>query len=226
VPDRVIRVKICGVTRVEDAIACAAAGADWIGLNFHPASSRFVRPAAAESIIAALPSSVRPVGVFVDRPPAEVAEFAARLGIDIVQLHGHEPPEDLVSLRHLKLIRAFGLDGPSAWQEVSQYLARGISLGRAPDWVLIDAAIAGRSGGTGELIGDDILSRLPLMPRLILAGGLTPANVAERVARVRPWMVDVASGVESAPGIKDASQATAFVAAARSVVLEKGDKSN
>jgi phosphoribosylanthranilate isomerase len=226
VPDRVVRVKICGVTRVEDAIACAVAGADWIGLNFHSASPRFVRPASAAAIIAALPSSVRAVGVFVDRPPAEVADIAGELGLDIVQLHGHEPPEDLILLRHLELIRAFGLDGPCAWQQVNEYLSRAIALGRAPDAVLVDAAIAGRSGGTGELISDHVLSQRPSMPRLILAGGLTPANVAERVARVQPWMVDVASGVESAPGVKDVSKAIAFVAAARSIVVQKGEKSN
>jgi phosphoribosylanthranilate isomerase len=220
-------VKICGITRVEDAVACADAGVDWIGLNFHPASPRFVRFATAMQILAALPASVRAVGVFVDRPAAEVVEFAGELGLEIVQLHGREPAEDLVTLGHLELIRAFGLDGPSAWAEVSEYLARASSLGRPPDAVLVDAANSGRSGGTGAKIADDVLDRLPSLPRLILAGGLTPSNVAERVTRVRPWMVDVASGVESSPGVKDASKVAAFVSAARSALLsEKGDKSN
>jgi phosphoribosylanthranilate isomerase len=224
VSDRVVRVKVCGVTRVEDAIACAAAGVDWIGLNFHPGSPRFVRPATAADILGQLPASVRAVGVFVDRPAAEVARLAGELGLEIVQLHGQEPAEDLIALAHLEVIRAFGLNGRSACDEVTAYLSLARSLGRSPDAVLIDAAVAGRSGGTGATIADDILDRLPSLPRLILAGGLTPRNVAERVARVRPWMVDVASGVECAPGIKDVLSVAAFVAAARSVAL--GDEAS
>ncbi len=210
-----VLVKICGLTCVEDAVACAEAGADWIGLNFHPPSVRYVTPEVAADIIAALPDSVAVAGVFVDRPAAEVAVLAEHLGLGIVQLHGREPPEDLVVLEHLRVIRAFRLKSASDWDGVSGYLARAAALGRPPDAVLVDAFVAGQPGGTGALIAETILDRIPPLPRLILAGGLTPGNVAERVARFRPWMVNVASGVEWSPGRKDAAAVGAFIRAAR-----------
>jgi len=210
-----VRVKICGLTRVEDAVACAALGADWIGLNFHPQSPRSIGPDIAAEIIAALPGSATAVGVFVDRPAAAVAELAGRLGLGVVQLHGREPPEDLLALDRFRIIRAFRLADVAAWEGVTDYLARAEVLGRRPDGVLIDAYVAGQPGGTGASIAEEILDRRPDLPHLILAGGLTPRNVAERVARVRPWMVDVASGVELAPGRKDLASVAAFIGAAR-----------
>jgi phosphoribosylanthranilate isomerase len=214
-PSATIKVKVCGLCSVSDALACAKAGADWIGLNFHPASPRRVDPAAAAEIVAALAAPVEGVGLFVDRPPREVAEIAGRVGLRIVQLHGQEPPEDLLALPHLSIIRAFRLGDLEAVARMSSYLERCRELGRVPDAVLIDAYVPGRSGGTGQAIGADVLDALPPLSRLILAGGLTPENVAERIARVRPWMVDVASGVESAPGRKDPARVAAFLGAAR-----------
>lgn len=208
-----VGVKICGLTRVDEALACARMGAQWIGLNFHPASPRYVRPAEAAAIIAALPSSAAAVGVFVDRPAAEVAEAADRLGLQIVQLHGLEPPEDLVALDRFQVVRAFRLDGAAGWSGVTEYLARARALGRVPDAVLIDAYVTGQSGGTGTTIALELLDCVPPLHRLILAGGLTHQNVAERIARARPWMVDVASGVEKAPGRKDLAQVAAFIRA-------------
>ncbi len=219
----VIGVKICGLTRVDDALACAEMGADWIGLNFHPGSPRYVRPEEAAAIIAALPASASAVGVFVDRPPIQVAGLAKRLGITIVQLHGHEPPEDLLALGSLQVIRSFRLDRAAAWGPVIEYLSRAGGLGRVPDAVLVDAYVAGRPGGTGAIVADDVLDSIPPLHRLILAGGLTPENVAERVARARPWMVDVASGVEHFPGRKDLARVAAFIQAARSVELVDPD---
>jgi phosphoribosylanthranilate isomerase len=221
VSHRVVRVKVCGLTHAGDAAECAHSGVDWIGLNFHPGSTRYVQLPAAAKIIAALPQHVQAVGVFVDRPPSEVAGVARLLGLQIVQLHGHEPPEDLLALDHLCVIRAFGLGSRLGWEGVVDYLDRARTIGRLPDAVLLDAAVAGRTGGTGATITDEILGDCPPLPvsRLILAGGLNPANVAERVARIRPWMVDVASGVEFAPGRKSADRVAAFIAAARSVVL-------
>ena len=143
--------------------------------------------------------------------PSEVARLANRLGIGIVQLHGQEPPEDLVELAivsdrsGVSTGRAVGLD------RVIEYLGRAGALGRLPDAVLIDAHVPGQSGGTGALVADDVLDSIPPLPRLILAGGLTPENVAERAARARPWMVDVASGVESVPGRKDLARVEAFI---------------
>jgi len=224
----VVRVKICGLTRIDEALACARAGADWIGLNFHPGSPRHVQPKDAAAIIAALPASVSAVGVFVDQPAAIVAEVAQRLGLTIVQLHGRESPEDLLALGRLQIIQAFRLDPTSGWSGLNEYLGRARGLGRLPDAILIDAYVAGQPGGTGTAIDFDLLDDVPPLHRLILAGGLTPRNVAERVARVQPWMVDVASGVEKAPGRKDLAQVAAFIRAARSAlpaVHEQVDKS-
>jgi phosphoribosylanthranilate isomerase len=210
-----VRVKVCGVTRVAEALSCAELGVDWIGLNFHPASSRRVSHEEAAAITAALPVGCAPVGLFVDRAPGEIRALAARVGFTIVQLHGDEPPEDLLALHDFMIIRAFRLgDAPSIARMVA-YLERCQALGRSPDFVLIDADVAGQAGGTGHAIPSDVLESLPSLPKLILAGGLTPENVAERVAIVHPWMVDVASGVESAPGRKDLGKVAAFVSNAR-----------
>jgi len=213
-----VKLKICGVTRVADAVACALAGANWIGLNFHPGSPRRVDQATATAIIAALPAGVEAVGVFVDRPPAEVAEVAARLGLRIVQLHGQEPPEDLLALAHLDIVRAYRLGDAAAVARMASDLEACRSLGRPPDAVLVDACVPGQAGGTGQSIAVDLLAALPPLPRLILAGGLNPDNVAERIATVRPWMVDVASGVETSPGCKDPARVAAFLSAARGLM--------
>lgn len=210
-----VRVKICGLTTVADALVCARAGADWIGLNFHPPSPRKIDPSLAAEIVGALPVSSTAVGLFVDRPPSEVAATADQVGLTIVQLHGREAPEDLLPLSHLTIIRAFRLGSAESVAEMVRWLDRAAELGRAPDAVLIDAYVPGQAGGTGHVIAAEILDRLPPLPRLILAGGLTPENVAESIARVRPWMVDVASGVESSPGRKDPAGVHAFLTAAR-----------
>lgn len=157
VSHQVVRVKICGVTRVDDAMACAAMGVEWIGLNFHPGSPRFIHPEEAAMIVGALPCSVTAVGVFVDRPAGEVADLAHQLGLTVVQLHGQEPPEDLLVLGHLQIIRAFRLKSTRDWSGVSEYLARALATGRLPDAVLIDAYVAGQSGGTGATVAPDVL---------------------------------------------------------------------
>jgi phosphoribosylanthranilate isomerase len=225
VQHNVVRVKICGLTRVDEAVACAQLGADWIGLNFHPASPRCVGADEAQAIVRALPPSTSAVGVFVDRPASEVAELAARLGLGIVQLHGNEPPEDLVTLASFQIIRAFRLDRAGGWRFVSEYMARASALGRAPDAILLDAYVPGRPGGTGSLVSDAVLDVIPPLPRLILAGGLNPENVALRVARVQPWMVDVASGVERAPGRKDLDRVSAFIRQVRGAKLDEDSPS-
>jgi phosphoribosylanthranilate isomerase len=217
----VLRVKICGLTRVDEAIACAQLGADWIGLNFHPGSPRCVAQEEAAAIVAALPAWVSTVGVFVDRPAAEVAELATRLRIGIVQLHGQEPPEELVALRSFQIIRAFRPDRAADWGGVMEYLDRAWALGRSPDAVLVDAHVTGQRGGTGSIVGEEVIDSMPPLPRLILAGGLTPENVAARAARVRPWMVDVASGVERSPGRKDLDRVAEFIQAAREAKFEE-----
>ncbi len=210
-----VRVKICGLTRVDEAIACMRAGADLIGLNFHPASSRFVDLPRARAIIAAMARPEQAVGLFVNRPAAEVARIADQLGLVHVQLHGDEPPEDLRVLDRFSIIRAFRLGSGADIDAMNNYLEQARAVGRSPDAVLVDAYVPGRVGGTATLVAGDLLAAIPPLPRLILAGGLTPENVAERVARARPWMVDVATGVESSPGRKDVVKVAAFIQAAR-----------
>lgn len=215
-PARAVRVKICGLTTVDDALAVSSAGADWIGLNFYPKSARFVHEDIAREIATALPAQTQPVGVFVDRPPDEVLAVAKRVGLRIVQLGGDEPPEDLVALRSVQVVRGFRLGDRASIERMQAYLEQAARLGRVPDAVLIDAYVPGQAGGTGHEVALDVLDALPAgLPHLILAGGLTPENVAERVARVRPWMVDVASGVESSPGRKAAERVAAFIRAAK-----------
>jgi phosphoribosylanthranilate isomerase len=210
-----IRVKICGLTRVDQAVACAELGVDWIGLNFHPTSPRYVEPSQAAEIVRALPQSVSAVGVFVDRPVVEVAELASRTGIGIVQLHGQESPEVIGLLRPFRVVKAFRLESYAAWGRVVDYLAQAESLGSPPDAILIDSYVAGKPGGTGQTIDGDFFDGKPPLDHLILAGGLNASNVAEHIRRAGPWMVDVASGVESAPGCKDLSKVAAFVKAVR-----------
>jgi phosphoribosylanthranilate isomerase len=177
----------------------------------------------AAAILAGLPPSVAAVGLFVDRPAGEVADLARRLGLRIVQLHGDEPPGDLRVLHEFFVVRAFRLGDAPSVATMASYLDDCRALGRLPDAVLVDAFVPGQAGGTGRPIDRDALesltalSRSSSLPPLILAGGLTPENLAARLVLlgVRPWMVDVASGVESAPGRKDPARVAAFVHAVR-----------
>ena len=210
-----VRVKICGLTDVASARLCAEAGADWIGLNFHPPSPRCVSEPLAAGIVSALSEGVEAVGLFVDRPSAEVAAIACRVGLDLIQLHGDEPAEDLVALAPWRIVRAFRLADRAAIDRMIAYLRRAEVLGHPPEAILVDSYVAGCPGGTGQAIDSSLVDDLPAHPRLILAGGLTPENVAERLARVRPWMVDVASGVESAPGCKEMTRVRQFLDAVR-----------
>ena len=139
----------------------------------------------------------------------------AAVGLGVVQLHGQESPEVVGLLRPLRVVKAFRLESHGAWARVVDYLAQAATLGCPPEAVLIDSYVAGKPGGTGQTIDDDILDGRPPLDRLILAGGLTPENVAEHVRRVRPWMVDVASGVESVQGCKDLDKVAAFVRAVK-----------
>lgn len=210
-----VRVKICGLTRGDEAVACLQAGADLIGLNFHTGSARFVDLDQAGKIIGAIGEPERTVGLFVNRPAGEVAAIAEELGLTRIQLHGDEPPEDLAVLARFWIIRAFRLGCVADIGAMIGYLERSRQAGRSPDAVLVDASVPGRLGGTATLVADTVLAQIPTLPHMILAGGLTPDNVAERVAWVRPWMVDVASGVESSPGRKDPLKVAAFIQAAR-----------
>ena len=138
--ERPVKVKICGLTNPAEAVQCASAGADWIGLNFHPSSPRRVDISLAAEIVAALPEGCAAVGLFVDRPPGEVAETAERVGLRVVQLHGNEPAEDFLALRHLTVVRAYRLGDLGAVRMMTAHLDKADSLGRSPDAVLTVAA--------------------------------------------------------------------------------------
>jgi phosphoribosylanthranilate isomerase len=214
----IFQIKICGITSAEDALAAARAGADAIGLNFWPQSRRFVSAKKAREIVGTLPASVTKVGVFVNAAPADITAIVDEVGLDWIQLHGDEPPELLAKLPpRVPILRAFRC-GENGLAPLTKYLTASKVNGCAPDAVLIDADAAGDFGGTGHLAdwsqiaqGRNPLSGLPL----ILAGGLTPQNIAAAIEAVRPDGVDVASGVESRPGVKDAVLIENFVAAAR-----------
>jgi indole-3-glycerol phosphate synthase/phosphoribosylanthranilate isomerase len=212
---RLTKVKICGITTLNDALAAVEAGADLLGFNFYPPSPRFITTSACARLCAALRARAIPVttvGVFVNTPPADIQAILDECGLDLAQLHGDEPPEDLAALggRAFKAIRPASL--PEARAAVGRY-----GLRKAPPALLVDTAAAGAYGGTGQA-GDWAMAR-PLAAEhpLLLAGGLRPENVAAAVAQVRPWGVDVASGVEVEPGRKDPAKMRAFVRAVRDV---------
>jgi phosphoribosylanthranilate isomerase len=219
-----VKVKVCGLTQVENALACAEAGADWIGLNFHPASPRSITVERGAAICEAVGSRFQAtsIGLFVDRPYRELGEIATDVGLLHVQLHGDEPPEILLECRTFKpplwVVKAFRLADLASVKRMIAWLDRAEVLGRLPYAILVDAHVPGQAGGTGQSIAMELLAELPPHPRLILAGGLTPDNVAEYIDLARPWMVDVASGVESSPGIKDPAKVKAFVNAAKGIL--------
>ena len=216
------RIKICGVTSVEDALLAAVAGADAIGLNFYPKSPRFVEVEQARQIVDSLPKSVRRVGVFVDASVDEIRRAVAELGLDLAQLHGDEPVELLRALRGVPVMKAFRAGADLV--PIANYLASCHRGGCVPRMLLLDAARTGLYGGTGTTLdwqalaaGRPLLAGLPL----VLAGGLTPLNVAEAIAAVRPWGVDVASGVEDRPGRKSKPLVEQFVAAAKLALADR-----
>ncbi|TBU90547.1 phosphoribosylanthranilate isomerase [Phytopseudomonas dryadis] len=202
----VVRCKICGITRIEDALAAVEAGADAIGLVFYPRSPRAVSVAQAGEIVAALPPFVTTVGLFVDMPRAELAQLLERVPLDLLQFHGEESAEQCEGFArpYIKALRV--RPGDDIAVRVAAYPgARG---------VLLDTYVAGVPGGTGEAF-DWSLVPPRLSKPVVLAGGLTADNVAEAIARVRPYAVDVSGGVEASKGIKDVHKMNAFVRAVR-----------
>jgi len=202
-----VRVKICGITNLEDALLAADLGADALGFIFYPPSPRSIAPDTARAIIAQLPPLVTTVGVFVDEDAATVKELAAQVGLDWLQLHGKETPEYCRSLGR-RIIKVFriqdenSLSGLAAYREVVQGL-------------LLDTYKKGQVGGTGETFNWDLAREARQYGPIILAGGLTPANVVRAIAAAQPQAVDVASGVEARPGKKDPEKLKAFFAAVK-----------
>ncbi len=209
---RSTRIKICGITRVEDALFAAGAGADAIGLVFYADSPRHVTIDRAAEICAALPPFVTTVGLFVDAEAGLIGDVLARVPIDLLQFHGAETVADCEypGRPYIKALR-MRPDVDHSVRVADYPTARG---------VLLDTYRPGVPGGTGEAFD---WSQVPsdLKTPIILAGGLNPDNVCIAVERVRPWAVDVSGGVESAPGIKDAARIASFVEAVRAADRSK-----
>ena len=217
------RIKICGITTPGDALACAAAGADLLGLNFYRPGPRYVSPSRAAEIVRAIrgnPATAEAilVGIFVDEDPEWIVSAMDEIGLDAAQLSGDEPPEHLAQLggRGYKAIR------PADPGELQATLAS--ILPYPPDRAdlpggLLDAHHETLYGGTGKTVGLELArTAVRTIPRMMLAGGLRPDNVAHRIREIAPWGVDTASGVETdTPGIKDMERVRAFIAAVRTV---------
>ncbi len=213
------RIKICGITSVEDALVVARAGADAIGLNFYPRSPRYISFDVAKEIVAALPKGIIKVGLFVNVPPTDVCRAHDDLSLDLIQLHGDESPEYFPQLGSRPVMRAFRVK-PGDLHWIVEYLARCRGLKAGPKLVLLDSLVPGEYGGTGKTADWSTARQYaaqPGLPPLVLAGGLTPENVADAITAVRPAAVDTASGVESRPGRKDPAAVEAFVRAANEI---------
>lgn len=205
-----VRVKICGVTTPTDAAFAADCGADAVGLNFFPRSPRFLTPVQADAIIRELPAFAAAVGVFVDMPDGDIRTHARQLGLRAVQTYSADPPAS--SFFPTAHVPAFRVKDLADLDAVRRFVAA-----CRPAAVLIDSFVPGEMGGTGHRAPWHLLAGFAPGVPVILAGGLTPDNVADAIRLVRPWGVDVASGVESSPGKKDPGRVRAFVQAARSV---------
>jgi phosphoribosylanthranilate isomerase len=209
-----VRTKICGVTTPADARQAALSGADAVGVNFFPRSPRYVDPTRAGAILRELPPLVEAVGVFVDEPLRDVFARAEAMGrLRTVQWHGHV--KETVDSYPFQVVMAFPVAGAEDLRAVTRYVDLCRGLNRLPAALLLDAHVPGQHGGTGRTAPWRLLAGFdPGLP-VILAGGLTPENVAGAVRVVRPYAVDVATGVESAPGRKDAEKVRRFIANAR-----------
>jgi phosphoribosylanthranilate isomerase len=196
--------KICGITRIDDALHAVREGATAIGFVFWRKSPRYVDPDLASDIAAALPSDVTTVGVFVDEDAAVIRQTAKKVGFQMIQLHGDEPATFATALDR-PILRAVTLDTVT---DEAQAWPRDVTL-------LLDAIDPARRGGTGVAIDWSRAATIARQRRVVLAGGLTPDNIEEAIATVRPFGVDVSSGVEARPGVKDPDKVSLFLANAR-----------
>ncbi len=202
-----IEVKICGVTRAEDALLAAELGAELIGFNFWPGSKRYCPPDVAQRIIERLPPRVKVVGVFVNPQRAQASEVAKRVGLHLVQLHGDERPEACTGYA-VPVVKAVQVRETPTLQSLRSWPVQAL---------LLDAPSEG-FGGSGRTFAWQLAAGVSRELPVWLAGGLTPENVGDAIRAVRPRVVDVASGVEVAPGIKDPDKLARFIAAAREAV--------
>jgi len=202
-----VRVKICGITRAEDALRAVEYGADALGFVFYEGSPRHVFPETVRRIVELLPPFVITVGVFVNEHPSTIMEIVKTAGIDIVQLHGEEPPEECRFW--YRVIKAFRVRDLSDLKEISRYKASAY---------LLDTYSADIPGGTGQVFNWDIAIEAKRYGPVILAGGLTPDNITEAIKKVKPYGVDVSSGVEKDKGIKDPYKMKLFIKRAKSAL--------
>lgn len=209
-----VRIKICGITNLEDALLAARLGAQALGFIFYPLSPRKVDPEVARGIIAQLPPLVMSVGVFVDEEAAKVRELTDRVGLDWLQLHGQESPEYCRSLTR-RVIKAWRVKDEASLTSLADYQG-------AAQAFLLDTYRSGQVGGTGETFNWQLARQAQKYGPIILAGGLTPENVARAIKIAQPQAVDVASGVEAAPGKKDPQKLRAFFAAVRGAEIGGG----
>ena len=201
-----MRIKICGIILREDALGACEAGADALGFIFWQGSKRYIDPDEAKKIVKALPPFVTTVGVFVDERHDKISEIIELVGLDVVQLHGTEPPEFCDTIPR-PVIKAFRVTGEEVVSELSRYNVSAY---------LLDTYREGVPGGTGKTFNWDLALEAKKSGKpIILSGGLHPGNVAEAIEKVRPYAVDVASGVEKEPGRKDYRKMEKFVKEAR-----------
>jgi len=200
-----IRIKICGITNLDDAMAAAELGADALGFNFYPESPRFIAPETAAEIIYQLPPFILTVGIFVNEPEEKVREIHERTGIQVFQFHGDESPEFCERFER-RVIKVFRVKDKESLHSIMHYKASAF---------LLDSHKDGLLGGTGVPFDWDLAKDAARSRRVILAGGLTPENVGEAIRRVKPYGVDVAGGVEKEKGIKDHGKIKKFIAEVR-----------
>ena len=201
-----VRVKICGITNLDDALGAVDAGADALGFNFYRRSPRYITPQDARRIIGRLPESVLAVGVFVNEAePETVARMASDANLKAVQLHGDESPAYARALKNFFVIKALRVSEDFVPERVTEYETEAI---------LLDSFDSRERGGTGRTFDWEVARRVrELVPKLYLAGGLSVENVAEAVERVEPYAVDACSRLESAPGRKDLERVREFISA-------------
>lgn len=197
-----VRVKICGVRTLEEAEAATSAGADALGFNFWPKSPRYIPPDEAARIVAGLPALINSIGVFVNEELGRVREIVSQVGLDSIQLHGEETPRYCLEFNNTKVIKAFRIGEGFDFDTIRDYPVSAI---------LLDAKIEGQYGGTGRRFSWYLAIEAKRHAPIILAGGITIDNVAEAITFVRPFAIDVCSGVESEPGRKDLNKIREFM---------------
>ncbi len=204
-----VKVKICGITNLEDALIAVEYGADALGFIFYEKSSRYITPENVQEIIKELPPFVTTVGVFVNEAIGKIREIKRTTAIDAVQLHGDETPETCKALGN-KVVKVFRVN--QKWSDIGEQLSR-----YSVSAYLLDTHREGLPGGTGEAFDWDAATEAKKYGRVILAGGLTPDNVSDAVKKVRPFAVDVASGVEERPGKKNLKKVKEFIERAKCI---------